>query len=68
MKKQIIVLVTGGKNDDVDTVRVVLFDSYSEAVAFCNQTTEADVRKVMVACIRAINPNMYVHMRYMKTN
>ena len=40
MKKQIIVLVTGGKNDDVDTVRVVLFDSYSEAVAFCNQTTD----------------------------
>ena len=37
-------------------------------VPFCNQTTEADVRKVMVACIRAINPNMNVHMRYMKTN
>ena len=40
MKKQIIVLVTGGKNDDFDTVRIVLFDSYSEAVAFCNQTTD----------------------------
>ena len=45
MKKQIIVLVTGGKNDDVDTVRVVLFDSYSEAVAFCNQTTDKNKDK-----------------------
>ena len=43
--KDIIVLVTSGKGDEAETVRVVLFNTVIEAEEYCNIVSDEDPRK-----------------------
>jgi hypothetical protein len=63
-KIKAIVLKTTGKNDEVDSVSVFLFDDIEDAEKFCEENTDKDPEKYWQYCDIIEEGKEYFPARY----
>ena len=65
---KIIVLKTTGKNDEIDSVSVFLFNDIEDAEKFCHENTDKEPEKYWQYCQIIKEGNEYLPTRYENIN